>query len=149
MSPHRAIRAVMINEIEDFDEFIGPGVKEIDDNNQYPTFQFQDSNGWKNFCTAHANELRQSVLRGERIKNLPSWYRDSNSGRIIKCTIRIDLEQKTQSAKTTRKIRAVWVTPILQLGKYLPSGQGCGEPVWSAKGPRLPGIGPSSAARSH
>ena len=68
-SPHRAIRAVMIHEIEDFDEFIGPGVKEIDDNNQYPTFQFRDNNGWKNFCPTHANELRMSVLKGEKSNN--------------------------------------------------------------------------------
>ena len=61
----------MINEIEDFDEFIGPGVKEIDDNNQYPTFQFQDDYGWKSFCTAHANELRQSVLNKEKLKICP------------------------------------------------------------------------------
>ena len=145
----------MIKEITDFDEFRGQGVLRINDNTQYPTFQFQDSNGWKSFCTAHANELRQSVLNKEKIKNLPSWCRDSNSGRIMKCTIHIDLEQKTQRARTTRKIRAVWVTPILQLGYYVPGSAAsqttwiCGEPVWSAKGPRLPGIGPPVAARSH
>ena len=70
----------------------------------------------------------------------------------MKTNIEIDLDKKTQKGKTTtRIIRAVWVTPILQLGQWQSTSQGSAicEPVWSANGPRLQGIGPPSAARSH
>ena len=59
-SPHRAIRAVMIKELADFDKI--PGTLPIDDNNQYITFQFQDSNGWKNFAPGHVGELKMAIL---------------------------------------------------------------------------------------
>ena len=142
----------MIKEITDFDEFKGQGVLPINDNTQYPTFQFQDSNGWKNFCPGHANELKMSLLNGKKIIKMPSYYRDSTTWRTMKSNIEIDLDKKTQKGKTTtRNIRAVWVTPILQLGQWQSTSQGSAicEPVWSANGPRFRGIGPPSAARSH
>ena len=40
----------MIKEIDDYKDMIGEGILAIDDNSQYPTFQFEDKNGWKNFA---------------------------------------------------------------------------------------------------
>ena len=148
-SPHRAIRAVMIKELADFDKI--PGTLPIDDNNQYTSFQFQDNNGWKNFCPGHANELKMSLLKEATIVKLPAYFADTNTWRTAKTNIEIDLAQKTQQGKTKRNIRAVWVTPILQIGCFKDTSQGSAicEPVWSANGPRFRGIGPPSAARSH
>ena len=139
----------MIDEIDDFEEFMGERVLPIDDNNQYPTFQFRDNNGWKNFCTGHANELKMTYMKGHKIKKMPSFYTDSNTGRTAKTNIEIDLKKKTQQGRTTRTIRAVWVTPILQIGQRNIPILAIREPEWSDNGPRIPGIGPPHGARSH
>ena len=150
-APYRAIRTVMIKEIDDFKDMIGAGILAIDDNNQYPIFQFQDNNGWKNFCPVHVGELKQSILKDSTFVKLPAYYTDSRSWRVSKTNIAIDfLETTRQGKKNKRSIRFVWVTPIKQIGVFtdwkLESEPW--EPEWSAAGPRLPNMGPPPEARS-
>ena len=135
-SPKRAVRVVMITQCEKQDVL---GSLPIDDNNQTIVWQYEDFKGWKNFCTNHIGELNQAVLADKKEITLKAWYHDSWLQQPRHTKITVDLENMKQNARTTRNVRVVHVTPILQKGDdgvEAPS-EHTNSPVWSSQGPRI------------
>ena len=136
-SPKRAVRVVAINECSKEDVL---GSLPIEDNNQEIIWQFEDFNGWKNYCTHHIGALNQAVLADKKEINLKAWYPDKWLNQIKSTKIWIDLEHMQQvGPRSTRNVRLVHVTPILQKGDdgvEAPS-QRTGQPVWYSQGPRI------------
>ena len=151
-SPLRAVRAVVINEcsIEDV-----PGSLPINDNNQEIVWQYEDSKGWKNYCTHHCGELHQAALEEKKEVTLKAFYFDPYLQQVRFTKISIDLNSMKQTGKrSVRKVRAVHVTPILQIGDKgienpVPDKKSAGM-VFRRPSPQRPGRGNTLiGARSH
>ena len=95
----------MIKEIDDYNDMVGEGILAIDDNSQYPTFQFEDDakKGWKNFAPKLAGELQQAILEQNTSVTLHPYFTDSNNGRVTKTNIEIDLSERTQQGKKNKE----------------------------------------------
>ena len=103
------------------------------------------------FCPNLANELKQALAADKKFKRLDSYYLDTKMWRIGRTKIEINLKDMTQQGRTKRSIRAVWVTPVFQIGCTADTSgtSPTAEPDWSAEGPRFEGFGPPPAAHSH
>ena len=136
-SPKRAVRVVMITACEKQDVL---GSQPIDDNNQEIVWQYEDYKGWKNFCTHHIGELNQAVLYQKKEITLKAWYHDSWLQQPRHTKITVDLENMKQNGpRSTRNVRVVYVTPLLQKGDEgaaAPS-EHTNMPVWCQQGPRI------------
>ena len=146
-SPHRAVRVVMVEPILDLKDVEEMPSIEIDDNNQFWTFQFHDEKkGWKFFCPNLAGKLKQAVALGHTFKKLDSYFLDTKMWKVGMTKIEIDLNEKTQKGRNKRSIRAVWVTPVYQKGCDAASGtSSTQEPTWTEGGPRFEEFGPPAA----
>ena len=134
--PKRAVRAVVITECNKQDIL---GALPIGDNNQSVLWQFEDSKGWKNYCTNHIGELNQAVLADKKEITLKAWYHDSWLQHERHTKISVDIENMKQSGpRATRRVRVVHVTPVLQKGaENAEAPSQPNMPVWTPNGPRI------------
>ena len=92
------------------------------------------------FLHAPHRRPQPSSLGGQKEITLKAWYQDSWLKQTRYTKITIDLEHMKQNGRrSTRNVRVVHVTPILQKGDdgvEAPS-EHTNSPVWSSQGPRI------------